>query len=70
MLSDKGFTAWWGLALEEQLRLREAYGKYLDTLPPTCSLETKIERFRRWLAERRILYRHEEESMGPGNFCR
>lgn len=47
---------WATLSAEEQLTLREAYGHYLDTLPPTCSLETKIERFRHWLAERGVHY--------------
>lgn len=47
---------WDTLSPEEQLALRETYGRYLDTLPPTCSLETKIERFRRWLGERGIAY--------------
>jgi hypothetical protein len=48
---------WAELGEEEQTRLQIAYGRYLDSLPPTCSLETKIERFRRWLADRGIEYR-------------
>jgi hypothetical protein len=48
---------WHGLDDGEQTELRVAFGHYLDTLPPTCSLETKIERFRRWLAERGVDYR-------------
>ncbi|MFY9974603.1 MAG: hypothetical protein WAK53_10120 [Chromatiaceae bacterium] len=48
--------AWTELAEEEQTRLRIAYGHYLDTLPPTCSLETKIERFRHWLAAQGVDY--------------
>jgi hypothetical protein len=47
---------WAELDAAEQLALREAYGHYLDTLPPTCSLDTKIERFKRWLAERGVRY--------------
>lgn len=47
---------WEALSPEQQLRLREAYGHYLDTLPPSCSMETKIERFRHWLAERGVKY--------------
>jgi hypothetical protein len=50
---------WDELSAEEQLALREAYGHYLDTLPPTCELSTKLERFRRWLAERGIAYSHD-----------
>jgi len=38
------------------LRLREDYGRYLDSLPPTCDLETKTERFRAWLAERGVAF--------------
>jgi hypothetical protein len=48
--------AWTELGDEEQTRLQIAYGHHLDSLPPTCSLETKIERFRRWLADRGIAY--------------
>jgi len=47
---------WETLSSEQQLRLREAYGHYLDTLPPSCSMETKIERFRHWLAEQGVKY--------------
>lgn len=47
---------WTELAEEEQTRLRIAYGHHLDTLPPTCSLETKIERFRHWLASQGVDY--------------
>ena len=49
--------AWAGLNPDEQLRLREQYGHYLDTLPPTCSLDEKNERFSRWLAERGVDFR-------------
>lgn len=41
---------WSELNAGEQLRLREAYGRYLDGLPPTCSTDTKMDRFRAWLA--------------------
>ena len=37
--------------------LRNEYGYYLDSLPPACSLETRVERFRRWLQERGADYR-------------
>jgi hypothetical protein len=36
--------------------LREEYGRYLDTLPPTCDLGEKLTRFRGWLAERGVRY--------------
>jgi hypothetical protein len=47
---------WRDLTAGEQLALREAYGHHLDSLPPTCDLDSKIARFRRWLAERGVLY--------------
>lgn len=47
---------WDALPAEEQTRLRVEYGRYLDTLPPTCSLEEKTRRFAAWLAERGIAY--------------
>lgn len=49
---------WHDLGSAEQLRLREEYGHYLDSLPPTCLLDSKIERFQRWLAERGVNYQH------------
>jgi hypothetical protein len=33
-----------------------AFGHYLDTLPPTCSLERKVERFRSWLQHHGVDY--------------
>jgi len=48
---------WDSLNADEQLALREAYGRHLDDLPPTCDLATKIERFREWLARRGIDFR-------------
>jgi hypothetical protein len=54
---SKSPVPWEALSAERQLKLREQYGRYLDSLPPTCSLETKIERFRHWLNQRGILYK-------------
>jgi hypothetical protein len=42
---------WDSLDVDEQTVLRIEYGHYLDALPPTCSMDTKIERFRNWLRE-------------------
>ena len=42
---------WDSLNEAEQTAVRIEYGHYLDTLPPTCSLETKLDRFRSWLRE-------------------
>jgi hypothetical protein len=47
---------WRSLSEDTQIELRIAFGHYLDSLPPTCSLGTKIERFRHWLAEHGIRY--------------
>jgi hypothetical protein len=55
---------WETLEPEEQTRLRVAYGRYLDQLPPSCSLEEKNRRFARWLAEEGVLYGAEQYS-GP-----
>lgn len=49
-------TPWDSLPQEEQLSLREKYGYYLDNLPPTCSLESKIARFKHWLEQQGIDY--------------
>lgn len=50
-------TPWENLTPDRQLSLRQEYGMYLDSLPPTCSMESKIERFRRWLEQRGIVYK-------------
>ena len=55
---DQQLRDWTSLGPDEQLALREAFGRYLDGLPPTCSLETKVTRFQRWLAERGVHYEH------------
>jgi len=47
---------WSDLSAAQQLRLREEYGRYLDTLPPTCDLGVKLDRFRAWLAERGVSF--------------
>jgi transposase len=40
---------WTEPSAEKQSAVRVEYGRHLDTLPPTCSMETGIERFRSWL---------------------
>lgn len=49
-------TPWGELPPARQLELRVAYGHYLDTLPPTCSMEEKNRRFARWLAQRGVAF--------------
>jgi hypothetical protein len=56
MPDPRPWRDWPTLSSEEQLALREAYGRFLDTQPPSCDLEVKRERFRAWLADRRIRY--------------
>ena len=47
---------WDSLDAEEQTDLRVAFGHYIDTLPSTCSLETKVQRFRSWLQDHGVDY--------------
>ena len=48
-----------------QTVVRIEYGRYLDSRPPTCSMERKIERFRSWLRdEKGIAY-----PVGPQSPC-
>jgi hypothetical protein len=54
--TNNSMRDWDELNTQEQLELRQAYGHYLDTLPPTCSMDEKNERFRRWLAEQGVNY--------------
>lgn len=51
---DEKLRRWSELGPDRQIHLREAYGRYLDSQPPTCSMDTKIEQFRRWLASQGI----------------
>ena len=52
----KPLIPWEALTPERQLELREAYGRYLDSLPRTCSLDEKNRRFSRWLAARGVAW--------------
>ncbi|MCG7898980.1 MAG: hypothetical protein JAY99_04965 [Candidatus Thiodiazotropha lotti] len=45
---------WESLERDQQIKLREEFGYYLDSLPPTCSLDMKIARFKEWLRERGV----------------
>ncbi|MCG7868101.1 MAG: hypothetical protein AB2767_06270 [Candidatus Thiodiazotropha taylori] len=45
---------WESLDRDAQIKLREEFGHHLDTLPPTCSLDMKIARFKEWLREKGI----------------
>ncbi|MEW8627921.1 MAG: hypothetical protein AB2551_19395 [Candidatus Thiodiazotropha sp.] len=45
---------WESLDRDEQIKLREEFGYYLDSLPPTCSLDMKIARFKEWLSDKGI----------------
>ena len=53
---NNSLREWNTLDIEEQTTLRIEYGHCLDSLPPTCSLETKIERFRNWLRDEKASY--------------
>ena len=53
---DDALVVWETLSGKYQLALREAHDHYLDTLPPTCSLDTWLERFRARLEVRGIRY--------------
>jgi hypothetical protein len=52
--ADGNRRSWEALKLEEQTALLDAYGHWLDHLPPTCSMEVKTARFRAWLDARGI----------------
>ncbi|MET0063539.1 MAG: hypothetical protein ABW176_14710 [Candidatus Thiodiazotropha endolucinida] len=54
---------WEHLDRQQQLKLREAFGHHLDTLPPSCSLDTKIARFQEWLSLKDIQYKDHEKDI-------
>ena len=49
--AENGLRDWSTLSSDEQTSIRVEYGYYLDGLPPSCDLDTKLERFRTWLLE-------------------
>ena len=49
-------TQWDLLSVEQQTALLNEYGHYLDSLPATCDMRTKQERFQAWLAKKNIDY--------------
>lgn len=55
-MADDRLVDWEALSQEDQLRLRVAYGRYLDDLPPTCALDEKRARFSYWLRQQGIHY--------------
>lgn len=59
--SNAKLRPWESLTAHEQIELRIAFGYYLDHLSPTCSLDTKIQRFRGWLQEQGIDYKDPSE---------
>lgn len=52
--------AWNSLPPDEQLRLREDYGRDPDCQTGTCSLDDKIARFSDWLAARGVAFGAED----------
>ena len=62
MVDGTSWRDWDDLDADEQLALREAYGRHLEDLPPTCDLEEKLDRFRRWLAGYQIRYAPDQKS--------
>ncbi|MBW8285382.1 MAG: hypothetical protein K0M55_17455 [Rhizobium sp.] len=51
-----GLKPWSRLTDDERGALQAAYQAELDKEPPTCSLETKVERFARWLATQGVAF--------------
>ncbi len=51
---------WSDLSPEDQFSLRLDYDKEAGTLPGTCSLDQKIQRFSDWLAGRGVRFSEED----------
>ncbi|PLX38364.1 MAG: hypothetical protein C0606_09160 [Hyphomicrobiales bacterium] len=56
--------AWNSLDEAAQTRLRMEHQAWLDTQPPTCSLDAKTARFTSWLAERGVDFDLERDLPG------
>lgn len=55
-VSSGGLRDWHTLDKDEQTQYLVEYGHYLDSLPPTCDIDTKNQRFQRWLGQQGINY--------------
>ena len=51
---------WSDLSEDEQLDLRMAYDRASGTVPGTCSIDQKIQRFTDWLAGQGVSYSAED----------
>ena len=47
---------WPSLSKDEQLNLRLAYQTAMESMPPTCSIETKTARFAQFLESRGVAF--------------
>jgi hypothetical protein len=61
---DPDLVRWSDLPPQRRTELQIAYQAELDALPPTCSLETKVERFARWLADQGVAFTMDDMSGG------
>lgn len=60
LMEHDGLTSWKDLTARERSQLQGEYQIELDALPPTCSMETKVERFARWLQQRGVAFSMED----------
>lgn len=60
-MTENELTPWSSLDSDAQTKLRMAHQEWLDSQPPTCSLDTKMERFVHWLAERGVSFEPERD---------
>jgi hypothetical protein len=58
--TDKELTPWAALDADARLALQRDYQAELDTQPLTCSLDEKMARFTKWLAERGVSFSMED----------
>jgi len=56
MMTDTDLRPWAVLSPDEQLALREAYGRDPANQTGTCSLDEKMARFAAWLAARGVAF--------------
>lgn len=58
--TDRQLTPWADLDEKAQTALRIDYQAELDANPRTCSLDEKMARFTKWLAERGVSFTMED----------
>ena len=65
-MAKSELTPWSSLDDDARIKLRMAHEAWLDSQPPTCSLDTKMTRFVHWLAGRGVSFKPDRDLKPAG----